>query len=163
MTKRELESKTVVELKGIARGKISIPSKINKGDLVKLLVKYFRKLKSNINKEENTTSIVSSTSVSKNSGIAPLPDFPNKIVDFGNSTILTTIQVSCGALTYQLPSFEGKSITDIKAILRDQLDISSATTYSNIVDGQNQELDYVFKGTEKRLEFLKSAGQKGIN
>lgn len=172
MTKKELESKTIVELKGIAGGKISVPARIRKDELIKLLLKYYRKLKKSGSSKSKTSKSKKSVATftktpdkaSSESSVMPLPDFPNKIVDFSGN-VQTTLQISCGAPSLQISMSIaiGKTPTDLKVMYRDQIDAESSAEYTNIVDGSPVPSDYVFTGSERRLEFLKSAGQKGIN
>jgi hypothetical protein len=75
----------------------------------------------------------------------------------GPAGFSTTIQVSCGASSGNFPVV-GKPVGEVKAFLRDVLNIDAAA--DAIVNGSKVNDSYTLQDQDK-LEFMKKAGKKG--
>ncbi len=68
------------------------------------------------------------------------------------------LKVICGA-NIKEGDYSGKSLRELKDILQDELNIPAECKV--LVNGEEQNLDYVLRGEDTPVEFIKQSGDKG--
>lgn len=68
------------------------------------------------------------------------------------------IKVTCGA-NFQDGDYAGKTLEQVRSELQDVLNIPEDCQV--LVNGEEKSLDYVLRGEDTPVEFLKKSGDKG--